>query len=195
MGLNVTHDTTTTFQKNAVNILGYASWGSNDSTNLGPPYYGTFGGNTVPGAFLPGSLATDYVSTSARSFAFGTPYGQSLIADLIRMGCTAANGHVAEPFLTACSQPDLVFPTYARGFTVAEAFDTSIAFLSWENVVVCDPLMKRMQVVSEIQNVTGAVGSQAGGGNFTISGKNFSTLGDRRSSSAGRRRRSRASAP
>lgn len=177
-GLAVQHDTTTAFQKNVANILGYCSWGSNDSNNLGAPYYGNLGGNAVPGAFLPGSLATDYVSTSGRTFAWPPSYGQSLTADLIRMGCTAANGHVAEPYLNACSQPDWVFPNYARGFTVAEAFYTSIAFLSWENVVVCDPLMKRMLVISQITTVTSNFGPQQGGLNFTIVGKNFSTLGD-----------------
>ena len=164
MGLTVSHDTTTTFQKNVANILGYASWGSNDSNNLGIPYYGNIGANLVPGTFLPGSFATDFVSTSARTFTGPNiaNYGQSLIADLIRMGCTAANGHVEEPFLNAVSQPDQVFPNYARGYTVAEAFYTSIAFLSWENVVVCDPLMKRMLVTSQILAVSPNTGAQAG---------------------------------
>lgn len=181
MGLTVNHNQTTAFQKNVNNIIGYASWGSNDSTNLGVPYYGTnFNGtgDNVPGAFLPGSLATDYVSTSARTFAWPPSYGQSLAADLIRMGCTGVNGHVAEPFLNACSQPQNVFPNYARGLTAAESFYSSISFLSWENTVVCDPLMKRMQVVSQITNVTGNSGPQAGNTQFVISGNNFSSLGD-----------------
>lgn len=181
MGMTVAHDQTTTFQKNINNIIGYASWGSNDSNNLGVPYYGTNfngSGNNVPGTFLPGSLATDYVSTSARTFAWPPSYGQSLIADLIRMGCTAANGHVAEPFLNACSQPDQLLPNYARGMTVAEAYYTSIAFVSWENTVVCDPLMKKMQAVSQITNVLNNSGPQAGNTQITINGKNFSTLGD-----------------
>ncbi|MFN0205052.1 MAG: TIGR03790 family protein [Planctomycetota bacterium] len=183
LGLFVNHTQTTTFQKNINNILGYASWGSNDSNNLGVPYYGlnmNGSGDNVPGTFVPGSLATDFVSTSARTFSgpnIGN-YGQSMIADLIRMGCTAANGHVAEPFLNAVSQPDQVFPNYARGFTVAEAFYTSIAFLSWENTVVCDPLMKRMQVVSQISSVTTNSGPQEGNSQFTIVGSKFSTLGD-----------------
>lgn len=183
LGLFVNHTQTTTFQKNINNILGYASWGSNDSNNLGVPYYGlnmNGSGNNVPGTFVPGSLATDFVSTSARTFTGPNiaNYGQSMIADLIRMGCTAANGHVAEPFLNAVSQPDQVFPNYARGFTVAEAFYTSIAFVSWENTVVCDPLMKRMQVVSQITGVTINSGPQTGNGQFTITGSKFSTLGD-----------------
>ncbi|MBI3820107.1 MAG: TIGR03790 family protein [Planctomycetes bacterium] len=183
MGLVVSHDSTTTFQKNVNNIIGYSSWGSNDSNNLGVPYYGTNmngGPDNVPGTFKPGSLATDFVSTSGRTFTgpnIGN-YGQSLIADLIRMGCTAANGHVAEPYLTAVSEPDQVFPNYARGMTVAEAFYTSIPFLSWENVVVCDPLMRKMQVTSQITAVSNNFGKQAGNIQFTITGKNFSTLGD-----------------
>jgi uncharacterized protein (TIGR03790 family) len=181
MGLSVIHDTTTTFKKNVSNIIGYASWGSNDSNNLGAPYYGTnFNGtgDNVPGTFRKGSLATDYVSTSARTFAWPPSYGQSLIADLIRMGCTAANGHVAEPYLVACSEPDQLFPNYARGMTVGEAYYTSIAYLSWENTIVCDPLMKKMQVVSQITGINNNSGPTAGNGVFTLTGKTFSTLGD-----------------
>ncbi|HKE02258.1 MAG TPA: TIGR03790 family protein [Planctomycetota bacterium] len=177
-GLAVVHDVTTSFLADQPAILGYASWGSNDAFAFPPPYYGTIGASTVPGTFLPGSLATDYVSTSARSFQVGTPYGQSLIADLIKMGCTAANGHVFEPFLNACSQPDKLFPNYARGLTVAEAYYTSISWLSWMNVVVCDPLMKRMQVVSQIQGVTPSSGVQGGGTAIQVFGLNFSTLLD-----------------
>jgi len=176
-GLTVVHDQTTTFVSNQPNILGYASWGSNDANNLGVPYYGTIAGNSVPGAFLPGSIVTDYVSTSARSFQYPPSYGQSMTADLIRWGACAVNGHVYEPFLDACSQPDKVFVNYARGFTAAEALYTSIKFLSWENVVVCDPLMKRMQVVSSVISLFPQTLPQAGG-NASIGGTNFSTLAD-----------------
>ncbi len=177
MGLPFVHDTTTAFVKDQPAILGYASWGSNDSNNEGPPYYGAIGGSTVPGAFLPGSLATDFVSTSARTFAWPPSYGQSLVADLIRMGCTAVNGHTDEPYLNAVSQPDRLFPAYARGLSVAEAFYGSIQFLSWENVVVCDPLMKRKLVASQVLAVSPAFGPQAGGTTLTITGKNFASLG------------------
>lgn len=180
MGLAVVHDVTTSFVSNQAGILGYASWGSNDANSFGPPYYGStaFAPLAVPGAFLPGSVATDYVSTSARSFAWPPTYGQSLVADLIRMGCTGANGHVFEPFLDAVSRPDRLFPKYARGFTAAESFYTSIAWLSWENVVVCDPLMRRLQVVSQVTNLVGGQGPQAGGTTITLVGKNFTEVAD-----------------
>ncbi|MFO0985348.1 MAG: TIGR03790 family protein [Planctomycetota bacterium] len=85
------------FAKNVDGILGYCSWGSNDPSNPGPPFFGEVplgGGDVYPGTFLPGSVATCFVSTDARTLVNGRQwYSQSLIADLIHMGATAVNGH------------------------------------------------------------------------------------------------------
>jgi uncharacterized protein (TIGR03790 family) len=131
-------------------VIGYASWGSNDKHRLAE-------GRRDPGLeWLPGGIATAFVSSDARTFeeppedwrpapweeqsAYweGTP--QSLTADFIRQGATGASGHVYEPKLDAAPQPDLLFPAYLQGRTLAESFYLSIRYLSWMNVVVGDPL-------------------------------------------------------
>jgi uncharacterized protein (TIGR03790 family) len=129
-------------------VIGYASWGSNDN-NRKRRWLG-FG-------WLPGAIATEYVSTNARSlkrppeswtlttfldpqhwFA-GSP--QSLSADLIHEGATGVSGNVYEPFLVACARPDLVLPAYFEGRNLAESFYLGLPFLSWQGVVLGDPLL------------------------------------------------------
>jgi uncharacterized protein (TIGR03790 family) len=132
-------------------VIAYAGWGSNDknrkSRRLG------FG-------WLPGGVYTEYVSTNARTFAQppaswkilgtwsdpstwfdGAP--QSLTADAIADGASAATGHVDEPFLDATPRPEELLPAYLlRGRTLAEAYYLSIPYLSWMNICVGDPLMR-----------------------------------------------------
>jgi uncharacterized protein (TIGR03790 family) len=143
----VLFDTTTAVVTDRKPVIGYYSWGSNDPAitrrrmNLG---------------FVPGALAGMFVSTDARTFKEpsdawnvgdwrdttkffeGSP--QSLIGDLIREGITGVAGHVAEPYLDATVRPQILFPAYLAGFNLAESFYLAMPFVSWENIVVGDPL-------------------------------------------------------
>jgi uncharacterized protein (TIGR03790 family) len=141
LGLPVQHDTTTTFVSNASNLLAYASWGSNDYADAGPPYYGTIGGKLYPGSFLPRAIAADIVSYDARSFVSPPSYGQSLTADLVKLGVSGAAGNVFEPLLSGVARSNLLFRNYFRGASAIEAFYRSIPYLGWMNVYVGDPLM------------------------------------------------------
>jgi uncharacterized protein (TIGR03790 family) len=128
-------------------VLGYYSWGSNDPRNRTRRF--NLG-------FVPGSIAGMFVSSDARTFKeppaewvptgdtdrlkwfAGTP--QSLIGDLIREGVTGVSGHVAEPFLQSTVRPEILFPAYMAGSNLVEAFYLAMPHLSWQNVVVGDPL-------------------------------------------------------
>lgn len=132
------------------NVIGYASWGSNDGNRK----------ERDPGfGWLPGGLATQYVSTDGRTFRepppgwrlttwadrghhwAGSP--QSLTGDFIRQGATGATGHVYEPFLIYAPRPQILFRAYlVEGRTLAESFWASIPALSWMNIVVGDPLCR-----------------------------------------------------
>ncbi len=128
-------------------LLGYYSWGSNDpaitSRDLGL-------------GFSPGALAATYVSTDARTFKIppaswttgkwenresyfeGSP--QSLTGDLIRAGVTGVAGNVAEPYLSGAIRPQILFPAYVAGFNLVESFYLAMPYLSWQTVVIGDPL-------------------------------------------------------
>ena len=128
-------------------LLGYYSWGSNDPA---------IKDRDQKLAFVSGALAAAYVSTDGRTFKeppaawtlgtwgdrsthfAGSP--QSLAGDLIRQGVTGVAGHVAEPYLDATIRPDVLFPAYVSGSNLAESFYMAMPFLSWQTVVIGDPL-------------------------------------------------------
>jgi uncharacterized protein (TIGR03790 family) len=138
-----------TVVRGARGVIGYASWGSNDPNRKE---------RDVGFEYLPGALVTEYVSTDGRTFEeppagwtigswsnrlgyfAGSP--QSLSADFIRQGATGVSGHVYEPYLTNAPRPDLLFPAYLSGRTLAESYYASIPALSWMNVVIGDPLCR-----------------------------------------------------
>jgi uncharacterized protein (TIGR03790 family) len=129
-------------------VLGYYSWGSNDPQNRR---------RKTQMGFVPGALAATYVSSDARTFHEppstwvpsdnwkdrsslfeGSP--QSLIGDLIREGATGVAGHVTEPFLQSTIRPNILFPAYFAGFNLVESFYLAMPHLSWQTVVIGDPL-------------------------------------------------------
>src|SRR6185436_10579103 len=73
-----------------------------------------------------------------RTYFEGSP--QSLSGDLIRAGVTGVAGHVAEPYLDATVRPDVLFPAYVAGFNLVESFYLAMPYLSWQTVVIGDPL-------------------------------------------------------
>ncbi len=129
------------------NVMGYAGWGSND-----PHFSGRFLHNT----YVDGALATNYVSSNGRTFyepsklwapgSFkniksyfrGSP--QSLAGDFIREGITGVSGNVYEPYLDACIRPNILFPAYTAGYNLAESFYMAMKYLSWQSIIVGDPL-------------------------------------------------------
>jgi uncharacterized protein (TIGR03790 family) len=134
------------------NVIGYASWGFNDPDRHR---------RTVGYQWLPGAIATEFVSNSGRTFArppqdwtlgnwkepntwfAGSP--QDLSADFVHEGVTGVSGHVWEPFLAFCPRPNYVLPAYANGRNLAESFYLGIPALSWQNIVIGDPLCKLRQ--------------------------------------------------
>jgi uncharacterized protein (TIGR03790 family) len=129
-------------------VIGYASWGSNDPDRKQ---------RHLGFRWLPGAIMTEYVSTNGRSFTrppdtwelgtswtegifFGSP--QTLTADYIHDGATGASGHVYEPYLAYTPRPNILLPAYYHGRNLAESYYLSIPVLSWMNIVIGDPLCK-----------------------------------------------------
>ena len=110
-------------------VIGYAGWGSND-----PNRHRRFLGFR----WLPGAIATEFVSTNARTFNrppanwnisdwksknlwfAGAP--QTLTADYLLEGATASTGHVSEPFLDLTPHPEYLLPAYLSGSNLAESY-------------------------------------------------------------------------
>jgi len=68
----------------------------------------------------------------------GSP--QSLAGDLVRAGVTGVGAQVAEPYVDGTIRPDILFPAYVAGFNLAESFYLATPEISWQTVVVGDPL-------------------------------------------------------
>jgi|GEM_PF-2924649 len=134
--LQVVLDTTDTYLHDQRNVIGYASWGSNDGHGGGGE--GARPGNT----WLNGAIAETYVSTSGRSFQPGTGYGQSLVADWIAEGASAVKGYTDEPYLTVMAEPDILFDRYTSGFNMAESYWAASRLIAWRQVVIGDPKMR-----------------------------------------------------
>jgi uncharacterized protein (TIGR03790 family) len=145
----VIFDESTKVVTGARDVIGYAGWGSNDP-NVKRRFFGFH--------WLPGGIATEFVSTDGRTFKrppdtwnittwkdrghffAGSP--QSLTADFPHEGATGASGHVWEPYLALTPRPDFLIPAYLGSRNLAESFYLSLPALSWQNIVVGDPLCK-----------------------------------------------------
>jgi uncharacterized protein (TIGR03790 family) len=144
----VVFDQSATVLYDQSDVIGYASWGSND-----PHRRRRFLGFH----WLPGAIVTEFVSSDGRTFKkppdswnssmdWSTPSGffaaspQSLAADYLLEGATGASGHVFEPYLSQTPRPDLLLPAYYSGRNLAESYYLAIRSLSWQNIVIGDPL-------------------------------------------------------
>ena len=91
--------------------------------------------------WVDGSIAETAVSTGGRSFAWGTGYGQSLVADLLEDGVSGLKGYVYEPYLTAVGYPSVLMESYVQGYNLAESHAAANLITGWMGVVVGDPKM------------------------------------------------------
>ena len=120
-------------------VLGYYSWGSNDPA-IRMRHFDF--------EFAPGALAGMYVSSDGRTFKESreewtiaeSGFPQSLAADLIHDGVTGISAHVEEPFLEGTIRPNILFPAYLSGFNLIESYYLAMPYLSWQTVIVGDPL-------------------------------------------------------
>jgi Tfp pilus assembly protein PilF len=150
-------------------VLGYYAWGSADSENRV---------RKVWMAFMPGSIAANLASFDARTFKRPpeewVPSGSAdkgswfegssdtLIGDLIRDGVTGVAGQVGEAYVMGAVRPEILFPAYLAGFNLAESFYLASPTLSWQQVVIGDPLTAPFrgqdltrEITNDIDPVTG----------------------------------------
>jgi uncharacterized protein (TIGR03790 family) len=128
-------------------VLGYYGWGGADPENRV---------RRVGMGFTPGSIAANLTSFDARTFReppeSWTPSASTnkadwwegssdtLIGDLIREGASGASGQVGEAYVLGAVRPEILFPAYLAGYNLAESYYMATAALSWQLLVVGDPL-------------------------------------------------------
>lgn len=162
-GMDVLFNNDTVYVHDRENVIGYASWGSNDGHSGGRD------GARPRNTWINGSLAETFVSTGGRTFNEGTTGGQSLIADWIAEGACGVKGYTDEPYLSAIAHPDILFDRYTSGFNMAESFAAASVFSAWRQVVIGDPKMK-------LATMLGASSLQLAFGTTARGSSSFDTL-------------------
>lgn len=112
---------------------------------------------TLPGfRFPPGAIALHIHSYSAASLRSSTA---GWTGPLVARGVTATVGNVFEPYLEFTHRPDLLLQALTRGATWAEAAYYALRGLSWQAVLIGDPLYRPFAVplaaqLSQIERIS-----------------------------------------
>ena len=117
---------------------------------------------TLPGwRFPPGAVALHLHSFSAASLRSPT---RGWAGPLVARGVTATVGNVYEPYLMLTHRPDLLVRALLRGETLAAAAYYALPALSWQAVLLGDPLYRPFAVSLEeqVKNVGQLPASTAG---------------------------------
>ena len=98
--------------------------------------------------FAPGAVALHIHSFSATTVRSAD---SRWVGPLVAGGVAATVGNVFEPYLELTHRPDLLLEGLSRGQTLGEAAYYSLPALSWQAVLVGDPLYRPFQVGLERQ--------------------------------------------
>lgn len=153
----VLFDRTLSTVQHEADVIGFYSWGTADPGHRQ---------RQVPLTFRPGAIAASLSSTDGRTFAAppegwrpgswqsrttyykGSP--EWLAADLVRSGLTGVAANVADPYADGAVRPDVLFPAYVAGRTLGEAMYLATPSLSWQTVIVGDPLCRPFGTATEV---------------------------------------------
>jgi uncharacterized protein (TIGR03790 family) len=89
--------------------------------------------------FPPGAIAVHIHSFSASTLRSDT---DGWCGPLVARGVTATVGNVYEPYLEFLHRPDLLFEALARGENLVDAAYYALPVLSWQSIVIGDPLYR-----------------------------------------------------
>lgn len=144
------------------NVLLVASFGANHSGV--PTRNGGVGGGTTYATsynFANGAIFNTYESYNGRAFG---GLGQNVFAaqqqsaDFIAAGGTFAVGHVWEPFAQTIADNEYLAPNFITGgLSWGEAAWSAIPVLSWQSIVLGDPLARMSRSVEDV-DASGRVG-------------------------------------
>jgi uncharacterized protein (TIGR03790 family) len=98
----------------------------------------------LPGfRFPPGAIAVHMHSFSAHTVRSAT---EGWCGPLLARGVTATVGNVFEPYLEYLHRPDLLMEALARGDDLIDAAYYALPVLSWQSIVIGDPLYRPFKV-------------------------------------------------
>jgi uncharacterized protein (TIGR03790 family) len=99
---------------------------------------------TLPGfRFPPGAIAVHIHSFSAHTLRSAS---EGWCGPLLARGVTATVGNVFEPYLEFVHRPDLLMEALSRGDDLVDAAYYALPVLSWQSIVIGDPLYRPFKV-------------------------------------------------
>src|SRR5688572_15328673 len=146
-GLKVTLEHTGMVLNPPTAVQGYVNQGSADpASSSGIPRF----------QWLPGAIVTIFDKITAKTFqrtdSKKEDWSSGNIAALfVENGATGFGGYIADPTLDGYIRPQILFPAYAAGYNLAEAYYAATRYISWRQVVVGDPLAAPYQKNSSKQ--------------------------------------------
>ena len=103
----------------------------------------------LPGfRFPPGAVAVHIHSFSAHTLRSET---EGWCGPLVARGVTATVGNVYEPYLEYLHRPDLFMAALARGHDLVDAAYYALPLLSWQSILIGDPLYRPFAVTLQAQ--------------------------------------------
>jgi|CZKI01.1.fsa_nt_gi uncharacterized protein (TIGR03790 family) len=93
--------------------------------------------------FPPGAIAVHIHSFSAHTLRSAT---EGWCGPLVARGVTATVGNVFEPYLEFLHRPDLLIEALSRGENLVDAAYYALPALSWQSIVIGDPLYRPFAV-------------------------------------------------
>ncbi len=117
-------------------------------------YFGWYAGDlngpfALPNfSFPPGAIALHIHSFSARTLRSASA---AWCGPLVARGVAATVGNVFEPYLQLTHRPNLLLRALSRGRTLGDAAYYALPALSWQAVLIGDPLYRPFQVTLEEQ--------------------------------------------
>jgi hypothetical protein len=120
-------------------LLSYSTYGTYQSPSAGAYYIYS---NTF--SYATGAIFNSYESFNGVEFSSPTNgRSQAQVADWFSVGGSLGFGHVNEPFTFAVANENWYLPNLlVNGLTWAEAAYSSLFVISWENIILGDPLAR-----------------------------------------------------
>ena len=104
-------------------------------------YCGWYSHKNYVDAFEWSKGAVGYHVASSEAVSLHNPKRKYWVKSMIEKGVIASIGPVNEPYLTAFPPPSIFFPLFMSGeYTLVEVFAMTNPFLSWQMILVGDPL-------------------------------------------------------
>lgn len=99
--------------------------------------------------FKKGAIATHIHSFSGVNIRSN----KNWVGPLLNAGACVVTGHTSEPYLEYSTYLDIYHQRLLQGYSVLEAYSMAIPVLSWQNILIADPLYRPFKHFEQVHGV------------------------------------------